>query len=195
MKQYRYAVLLFLIAGIPKIGLHAQSKSLAVAIDKDGLQVSARQLRFLSDKELKKLHNGLTVNLIIDLTAATDGSKNPLYRAQERFAFSFDLWEEKYTVYHSPPDGQSISHLTAAEAEGWCLKNLIVPLDRIPEQNVFMIQLECFIDESDEENNRENSPGLTIADIVEYFSRRKSEGPNHWKISTGPLRLDDLKRK
>ena len=195
MKQYRYIILLFFIAGVPRIDLWAQSKSLAVEIEKNSLTISARQLHFLSDKELEKLHNGLTVNMVMNVSLAEDDSRNPLYQAQERFAFSFDLWEEKYSVYHSPPDGDYVSHLSAAEAEKWCLKNIRIPLDIIPEQTAFVIHLECFIDENNADRNSEDTSGLTFAGIIEYFSRKKSESPYHWKINTGFLRLDDLKQK
>lgn len=195
MKQYRYIILLFFIAGVPRIDLGAQSKSLAVEIEKNSLKISARQLHFLSDKELEKLHNGWTVHMVMDVTVAADDPQNPLYQARERFAFSFDLWEEKYSVYHSPPDGKYVSHLSAAEAEEWCLKTVRVPLDIIPDQTAFVIHLECFIDEDNGDRNSGDASGLTFAGIIEYFSRKKSDSPHHWKINTGFLRLDDLKRK
>lgn len=195
MKQYRYIILLFFLAGIPRIDLWAQSKPLAVEIEKNSLKISARQLHFLSDKELEKLHNGLTVPMVMNITVVADHSQNPLYQAQERFVFSFDLWEEKYSVYHSPPDGKYVSHLSAAGAEEWCLKNTRIPLDSIPDQTSFVVHLECFIDENNGDRNSEDTSGLTFAGIIEYLSRRKSESPHHWKINTGFLRLDDLKRK
>ena len=195
MKQYRYIILLFLIAVAPKIGLWAQSGSLEVEIEKDSLLILTRQLHFLSDKELEKLHNGLTVTLAMDMTVVAEHSPNPLYHLREHFAFSFDLWEEKYSVSLSPPDGRYKSHLSAASAEEWCLQTLSVPLDIIPDRSAFMVKLECFVEEKDEETDRDGSSGLTFANIIEYFGRKKSEVPRHWTMSSGFLRLDDLTRK
>jgi hypothetical protein len=187
-------MLLFLIAGSPGIGLRAQAKSLAVKVENNALQISTRPLHFLSDKELVKLHNGLTVILVMDLTVLPENSPNPLYRALERFAFSYDLWEEKYSVYRTPPDGRYRSHLSATEAEQWCFKSMSVPLDIIPNRNAFMVRLECFIEEKNEETDSRDTSGLTMADIIEYFSRKKSESPHRWTMSSGYLRRDVLLR-
>jgi hypothetical protein len=194
MIQHRCVILLLIVVGIPRIGLWAQSQTLEVEIVKDSLQLSARQLYFLSDTELQRLHNGLTVNLIISLTVSMKDSRNTLYRAQEQFAFSFDLWEEKYSVFHSAPDGQSVSHLPIGSAESWCLQNMPIPLDVIPDRAPFMIHLDCFIEETEQENSGEEAPGLTLAGIIEYFSRKKGEQPHRWRISSGLLRLNDLKQ-
>ncbi|MEJ2244962.1 MAG: hypothetical protein P8Y80_02570 [Acidobacteriota bacterium] len=192
MRLHRCIILLLILTEIPESVAWAQS--LEAEVVKDSLKISARQLYFLSDTELERLHNGLTVNLIISLTVSMEGSRNPLYRAQERFAFSFDLWEEKYSVFHSPPDGRSVSHLPVGSAEEWCLQNMPIPLDVIPDPDFFMIQLECFVEETEQENSGEEAPGLTLAGIIEYFSRKKGDQPHRWRISSGLLRLSDLKR-
>ena len=195
MRQHRCVILLLIIVGIPRICLWAQSQTLEVEIVRDSLQLSARQLHFLPDTELEKLHDGLTVNLIISLTVSREPSRDILYRAQEMFAFSFDLWEEKYSVFQSPPDGRYVSHLPIGSAEEWCLKNMPIPLDVIPDRDSFMIQLECSVEEIEKENSPEEASGLTLAKLIEYFSRRKGEKPYRWKISTGLLQLSDLKQK
>jgi hypothetical protein len=194
MRQHRCIILLLIIVGIPRIGLWAQSQTLEVEIVRDSLQLSARQLHFLSDTELEKLHNGLTVNLIISLTVSRERSRNILYQAQQRFAFSFDLWEEKYSVFQYPPDRRYVSHLPAGSAEEWCLKNMPIPLDVLPDNDSFMIQLECSVEEIEEENSPEEASSLTLARLIEYFSRKKEEKPYRWKISTRLLQLSDLKQ-
>lgn len=195
MNRYGYIILLFFIAVVPGDGLWAQSGPLAVDVQKDSLLVSARGSHFLSNREMEKLHNGLTVTVVIKIAVVMQGASDSKYQAQERFAFSFDLWEEKYSVFHSSPEGRFVSHLSASEAEEWCLKNMPVSLDVIPEQGAFVIQLECYIEENNRESNLEDAPGLTIPGLIEYFSRKKSEGPHYWEASTGLLRLNELKQK
>ena len=194
MKQYRNLFLFFMLAAVPGIGLWAQSGSLKVEMDGDSLKVSAHRLHFLTDRALSKLHNGLTVTLVIDLTVVAKQDDDPLYHAQERFAFSFDLWEEKYSVFRSPPNGRSVSHLSAASAEAWCLNNMSIPLEVIPVQQSFMVQLDCSIEESGNGNQPEDAPGLSIGGLIKYLSRKESEEPRSWKASTGMLRLSDLKQ-
>jgi hypothetical protein len=195
MKRYRYAILLFLVAGVLQTDLWAQSGLLKVEIGGDSLRISANQPRFLTDKTLDKLHKGLTVTLVVDLTIVTEPSPETPYHVRERFAFSFDLWEEKYSVFQSPPDGRYVSHLSAASAEEWCLQNISIPLDAVPDRHSFMIQLECIIEENGDGKLGEDAPGFTIAGLIEYFSRKKSEGILHWKASTGLLRFNDLKQQ
>lgn len=195
MKHYRCCILLLIsIVWIPRADLWAQPRSLGVEIEKNSLVLSAGQLHFLTDKELEKLHNGLTVTLILEVTVAEENTSKPRYRKQERFAFSFDLWEEKYSVYLSPPSGRFISHISAEAAEKWCLENMPVPLDIVSDRNAFMVQLEGFIEEDQEENNREESSGLSLESLIEFFSLKKDEQISHWKVSTNLLRLNDLKQ-
>jgi hypothetical protein len=194
MKCSRYLILLMAMECLLCVEARAQLGSLEVELRGDHLRISTPQLHFLEGKALERLHNGSTVTYIIALTAGQEHARTPAFRLQKRFIISFDLWEEKYSVVQSEPGGSAASHLTAIHAEAWCLEAMPVPLGVIPAQQPFVIKLECFVEKNEEEKRGENRSGLTLAGLIDIFSRRKSEAPLHWEASAGPLRLSDLKR-
>ena len=79
-------------------------------------------------------------------------------------------------------------------AEAWCLNNMPIPLEVIPKQQSFMIQLGCSIEESGNGKQPGDEPGLSIGGLIRYLSRKESEEPHCGKTSTGRLRLSDLKQ-
>ncbi len=171
----------------------AQSVSLTVERHGDYLHVAAPQLHFLSGKALEKLHNGASVAYVITLAAIAEHSHTPAFQLQARFAISFDLWEEKYSVVQTGPNGRAASRLTAPMAEAWCLENMPLPVQAVPALEPFVIRLECSIDEVAAGDGSKSSSMTTLARLIDVFSRRSSEKPLRWEAATGPLRLADLK--
>ena len=47
------------------------------------------------------------------------------------FALSYDLWEERFAVTAVDARSQSVSHLTAAAAEAWCVEQLADPVSAL----------------------------------------------------------------
>jgi hypothetical protein len=184
---------LLAFAGILGAGALAQSPSLIVERRGDYLYVAAPQTHFLEGRALEKLHNGSTITYVITLTAASKHGRTPAFSLKGRFVVSFDLWEEKYSVVQAGED-RTVSRLTAAGAEAWCLENMPIPLRAVPAQQPFMVRLECLVDESDDDNGK-NGSRLTLAGIIDIFSRKGAEKPLRWEAAAGPLRLSDLKSK
>jgi hypothetical protein len=193
MKGSRFRILLLALAGILGTQASAQSPSLLVERHDGYLRVSAPQLHFLTGRALDRLHDGSTVTYAITLTAVAERSKKPAFLLQERFAVSFDLWEEKYSVVQIRQDGRAASRLTAAMAEAWCLENMPIPVPAVPDRQPFVIRLECSIDASEAENGSISGSGLTLAGLIDVFSRKRNEEPLRWQATSGPLRLSDLK--
>jgi hypothetical protein len=171
----------------------AQSQSLMVDRRGDQLQIAAPRLHFLTGKALEKLHNGSTVNYILALTVSAENGRSPVFFIKKRFVVSYDLWEEKYSIVQKGSEGSAISHLSAAMAEAWFLENMPIPMRAVPEKKPFVIKLECAINEIEEESEGKSDSGLTLAGLIEVFSRKKREEPLHWEASVGPLRLSELK--
>ena len=194
MKSCRYRILLIALAGILGANTLAKSKSLVVEHRGDHLQVSAPQLHFLGGEAVEKLHNGSTVTYILSLAVVAEQAAKPTLLLQERFLVSYDLWEEKYSVVHGGPDGPAASRLTADMAEAWCLKNMPISLQDVPERRSFMIRLECSIEENENGSGGKSNSGLILAALIDIFSRKRETEPLKWEATAGPLRLDDLKR-
>src|ERR1700691_4884371 len=106
---------------------------LSVAWDGDDLRVAAPQLHFLAGKPLDRLKDGAAVVFLTQLTLTTDNFTTSLRRTPERFIFSYDLWEEKFSVTKLGERERTISHMSATAAEAWCLDNVAISSTGLPQ--------------------------------------------------------------
>lgn len=195
MRHHWHLNLLICFTGMFCPQLQAQNQSLAVERHGDHLQVTAPQLHFLEGKPLEQLHNGASVTYVFALTLTAGQSSKAIYHLEERFVVSFDLWEEKFSVVQTVPSGRSGSHLTAAAAEAWCPDNMPVPLPTLAPEKTFVVKLECRVAEDESESSSETGSRLTLASLIDLFSRKGRAVPLRWEAVSGPLRLADLKDK
>lgn len=193
MKCYQYRILLIAVAGILGASVLAKSNSLTAEHHGDHLRVRTVQMRFMEGEALERLHNGSTVAYVLSLSVTEGQNAKPAFLLEERFLVSYDLWEEKYSVVQDGPGGRASSRLTSAMAEAWCLENMPIPLQAVPERQSFVIRLECSIEEHENGNNGKRNSGLTLAGLIDVFSRKRKTEPPKWEAVSGFLRLDDLK--
>jgi hypothetical protein len=104
---------------------------------------------------------------------------------------SYDLWEERYSAVLDSPR-RAASGLSAASAETWCLASVSLPASALAEQKTFVLKLEIH---AAEEQQGEDGAGMSVAGLVDVFSRKSREHPSRWSAATGTLRLADLKEK
>jgi hypothetical protein len=158
----------------------------------DHLKIVAPQLHFISGRAAEKLRNGGMITYVFKLIVSPQhGGETAVL--QEQFAISFDLWEEKYSVVQKKPDGRSASRLTPSMAEAWCLENMLIPIRSVSEHHPFMIRLECGVEGNEGSEKAENSSGLSLAALIDVFSRKKTEEALRWEAAGGPFHLDRLK--
>jgi len=182
------------LAGFALFSGPLKSQSLTAERVDDHLRVVAPQLRLIHGKALEQLQNGASVTYVIAVTLTPEQGGSPV-QVEGRFVMSFDLWEEKYSIVEAAPVGRSGSHLTAAMAETWCLDNLPVPLPAVGPDRSFVIKLECWVADNENESGAESRPGLTLAGLIDVFSRKGRDAPPRWQAFSGPLRLADLKKR
>lgn len=196
MRHHRLLLLLLSLAGMTCAVLFGQSQRLLVEREGGFLRVSAPQLRVLEGKPLEQLRNGAAVTYVFELTIASDQGGAALVQTSGRFIFSFDLWEEKFRVVQAGTPGRSASQLTAADAQAWCLESLRPKLPALGPEEAFVIRLECraYADESESGSNN-NGSALTLAGLVDVFSRKNRNPPPQWFSVAGPLRLADIKER
>ena len=195
MRYRRYLIFLILVAQAAGSRLAAQSPSLLVEREGATLHVSAARLPLLEGKPLEQLHNGASVTYVFELTLTPEQESEPAIRLKERFVFSFDLWEEKFSVVQPDPPGRSASQLSAAAAIDWCLDNMQVAAKSLTPDKTFVIRLECWIAADSSDGGSQNNSSLTLAGLVDVFSRKGRNPPPRWLAVAGPLRLADLKQK
>lgn len=178
--------------------LAVSEDSLAARLDGDYLRIAAPHLDFLSGKPLERLKDGQSVAFIGQLTIAPSlNSVMVEARSVARFAFSYDIWEERFSVTkigERPEARHSASHLSAAQAENWCLENLAIDRSSIPAEQPFYVQLELRAEDPRDQLGIIGDPGINITRLIEIFGRPARGAQPHWLLSSGPYRLADLKK-
>ena len=170
------------------------AERLSVTWDGDDLHVAAPQLHFLAGKPLDRLRDGAAVVFLTQLTLTTDNFTTSLRRTPERFVFSYDLWEEKFSVTKLGEGQRTVAHLLATAAEAWCLDNVAISATGLPQDRPFWLRFELRTAEPKDEAAVIGESGLNLTRLIEIFSRRPRDQQPQWNADAGPLRLADLKR-
>jgi hypothetical protein len=171
---------------------------LFVRLDGDYLRISLPHIDFLKGKPLERLKDGVSVAFIGQVTLTTSpNSLSPVARSVARFALSYDIWEERFSVTkigQSPDSRRSASHLSAQMAENWCLDNLLIDRSQIPADGQFWVQLELRADDPRDQLGIIGDPGINLTRLIEILGRAPRSPQERWLFNTGPFRLGDLKK-
>lgn len=170
------------------------AEELIVHWKEDHLHLSAPKLHFLEGKPLDRLKNGDSVPYDFQLTLWV-GSRDSVYqRYADRFVFSYDLWEEKFSVSEARPPRRTISHLSADAAESWCMDSFHISTVGIRGEQPMWLRLDIRSEEPKDQPAVLGDPGVSLTSLIEIFSRPARGTQPHWTLDAGPLRLDDIKR-
>ncbi len=167
---------------------------LQVRLDGDALRISLPNLNFLAGKPLERLRDGSSVAFIGQLTIATaPNSLKPAARSVARFALSYDIWEERFSVTKigtSSGSRKSASHLSAQAAQAWCLDNLTLDRSQLPATD-FWVQLDLRAEDPHDALGIVGEPGINITRLIEIFGRPARGAQPRWLLNSGPFRLND----
>jgi hypothetical protein len=108
--------------------------------------------------------------------------------------FSYDLWEERFSVAQLDDPKTAASHLTSAAAEAWCLDLLKLPVRLVPADKTFVVKFECRL-RDDRTEPSDASSTATLKGLIDLFSRNAREEPPRWEAVSPRLRLADLKAR
>jgi len=170
----------------------AQSAHLNVEREADRLRVSAPKLRFLAGRPLEQLHDGRSLTYVFTLSLQVQRGQSRGASVTRHVVFSYDLWEERFSVSRADDPKTSASHLTAAAAEAWCMDLLALPVSAAPADKTFVVKLECSLRE--EGAQQADAPATpTLTGLIDLLSRRARAAPPRWEAVSPPLRLADLK--
>ena len=174
------------------------AQDLPVRLDGDYLRISLPKIDFLKGKPLERLKDGATVAFIGQLTlSASPNSLSPIARAVARFALSYDIWEERFSVTkigQTPDSRRTMSHLSAQQAENWCIDNLVIDRSQVPVDKPFYVQLDLRADDPRDQLGIIGDPGINLTRLIELFGRAPRSAQPRWFATSGPLRLADLKK-
>ena len=169
------------------------SGPLEVTFDGDNLRMAAPGLHFLTGKPLERLRNADTVTFLSQLTLFSDESGTVLRRIPERLIVSYDLWQEKFSVTIPGSYKRSAVNLSAAQAEAWCMDNLVVSALGLPPERPFWLTFELRTADRRELASLVGDSGISLSRLIDIFSHPQG-GDLYWTRSAGPLRLRDLPR-
>ena len=189
----RFARRLWLVAAAAAVLPCLSAQTLAVRVDSGRLHVSAQKVQFLETKSLERLRDGASVVFAVQLTLLAASRSAVLARAAGRFAVSYDLWEEKFAVTHLAVPRKAVSHLSAPQAEAWCLDNLALAAGGLSPDSSFWVRLDVRAENPQDTPAPGEETGITLARLVEIFSRAQEPGESRKRTDAGPFRLKDLR--
>jgi len=174
------------------------AQDLAVHLDGDYLRVSLPHIDFLQGKPLDRLKDGASVAFLGQLTITlTPTSLNPIARSVARFALSYDIWEERFSVTRigpTPDARRSASHLSAQATENWFFDNLGIDRSQLPADKQFYVNLDLRVEDPRDQLGIIGDPGINLTRLIEIFGRPSRGAQPRWLKSSGPFRLDDLRK-
>lgn len=176
------------------------AQSLVVRMDGNFIHISAPSLQFLMPKNVTKLKDGASVAFLGQLTVSTDANQSVLSRTIARFALSYDIWEERFSVTRFTIDTRSeeapkkAMHSSSSSLQNWCLENLVVDVSHFTLDQPLWIRLEFRAEDTHDGTGVIGDPGINISRLIELFSRPARPQQDKWQLDAGPLRLRDLRK-
>jgi hypothetical protein len=163
------------------------------------LDFSAPRLHYLTGRPLARLRNAEPVAFDFQVTLSSANKTNVVKQNTARFVISYDLWEERFAVTKTTPSRKTASHLTAAEAEVWCVQEMsLLDLNGIAANQPLYASLDIRAAEENETRlfGRDNitDAGISLTSLLERFSRPSKSTQPHWTLEAGPVTLEQLRR-
>jgi hypothetical protein len=185
----RWCVALVTLAFVVAPALPLSGQSWTVHVSEDALHVRppASGFVFIKGEPLEHLKDGRSVRFDFALSVLARPAAAATTEGRRSFVLSYDLWEERFAV----GDGaHSISHLTSADAEQWCLDHLTVPvsaLGRLGHDRPFWVRLQYRVQSADEDTD---AGRFTLRGLIDSLSRRRSTSELKESIEAGPFTLN-----
>jgi hypothetical protein len=186
-------------AFVSGFGLAMWAEDLALNWRNNYLEFSAPHMHFLTGKPLERLHNGAQVPFYFKITLYS-GSKSHLFnQIAERFLVSYDVWGEQFSVVKTQLPIKQVAHLDAADAEAWCLKQMVFDPSGIDEKEKLWARVEVRAQDDKTANplfGRDNisESGINLNGLIDLFSRPPAATQRTWTLDAGPLTLEEVKR-
>ena len=186
----RRLALVLALAAWP-IALHAQSITVRAAGDM--LHLRASGLGLIEARVADHLRDGRAVRVDFAVAILEKAGGRLIAQVTQSFNLSFDIWEQRYAVTKLGATPRSVSHLTARDAESWCVDNVTVPLSamgRIGRDMPFWVRLEFRVPDPMPVANADDDSTFTLGRLINVLSRRRQDQEAGRAIEGGPFRLN-----
>ena len=186
--------LMIALLGAPAV-LGLSAPPLLVRLDGDYVHVSAPQFQFLTGKTLDRLHDGASVGFLGQITLSLDRNATVQARSVARFALSYDIWEEKFSVIRFGQTRRTASHLSLDAAQNWVVDNLTLNASDIPQDRPFWLRFELRAEDPRDALGIIGGSGISLTRLIEVFSRPAGAAQPRWTLDAGPLTAADLRQR
>jgi hypothetical protein len=169
--------------------LALSAQSIAVHVVNDALHIRAPAFVFVKGEPLVRLKDGRSVRFDFALEVRAGPSTPAVARSQAGFVLSYDLWDERFAVTTADRPAAAVSHLSARDAEAWCLDRLTVPLAALGglgRSAPLWVRLSYRVVGDEEAGSGDT--GLSLRGLIDRLSRRTT-GDVRDGIEAGPLML------
>jgi hypothetical protein len=189
----------WLLAGlaIPLFRARAADELPAPRFDGDILQPVLPNIHFLTGKPLERLTSGSTVAFVAQVTLSTDDRRTVVKLSPiHRFIVSRDIWNETFKVTIPALTPHDRVGLTSAQAESWCLENIVISAAEVPKDKPLWLRCDLRTVHQDDLSRVVGDRGISFLNILEYLSRKAGSSEPQWSFETPrPFRLQDLPRQ
>jgi hypothetical protein len=160
----------------------------------------APQIHFLTGRPLARLHNAAEVPFDMKVTLWTGNRNHVFAHNEDRFVVSFDIWEETFSVTKATAPRRSASHLSATGVESWCMGQMSMDLSGLPGSEPFWARLEIRAENPARDGGlfgrgSISDSGISLANLIDIFSRPPQAEQPHWNLTSPRLTLDELRRR
>ena len=178
------------VVALSPLALVAQSFDVRVVADT--LQLRGSGLGLIEGRVADHLRDGRSVRADFELTLLEKPRGSAIAHGQYGFIVSYDLWEQRFAVTRVGAPPRSISHLTARNAEGWCLESMTLPLatlGRFAHDVPFWIRVDYRVLDRAPAPNPEEDSAFGLRTLIDALSRRRQDEPPGRSLEAGPFRV------
>jgi hypothetical protein len=187
-------------AFVSGLALAMVAEELIVNWHNDRLEFSLSHVHFLAaGKPLELLHNAAPVPFDFQMTVYAGSKSHVLQQVTDQFVVSYALWEENFKVVKMQSPRRQREHLSAAEAEKWCVDQMAMDLPSLAPNTPLWARFEIRAEDGKDGplfgRGSIGDSGLSLTSLIEVFSRPARSQQSHWgPYEAGPFTVEDLKR-
>jgi hypothetical protein len=165
---------------------------LRIRLANSELKVSSPPLGILGGPAMQRLKVGRIVPFDFHLTLWVDQRLRIHSRAFERFAVSYDLWEETYSVSGLRAPRASASGLDAKETEAWCLDHISMPVANLQPSQMVWMRLDVRAVPAKEAERPFDEATIDLSALIDLLSGSRRRHPDRWSVESAGARVADL---
>jgi hypothetical protein len=188
------------VAFLSGLALAMVAEELIVNLRNDRLEFALSHVHFLGGgKPLELLHNAAPVPFDFQMTVFSGTKNHVLQQVTDQFVVSYALWEQNFKVVKMQSPRRSRDHLTAQDAEKWCVDQLAMDLPSLAPNTPLWARFEIRAEDGKDgplfaSRGSIGDSGLSLTSLIEVFSRPARQ-QTHWgPYEAGPFTVEDLKR-